>query len=106
MKKALFGIIFSEAVSGIEMKVISRNTAVVCFDCHRSNSSNIISCYHIVQSNILFCTENTCFQCSCQLFLLGKNMLPVDILVLKQPFLRANRHWPYYCSLLFIMLPL
>ena len=54
MKKALFGIIFSEAVSGIEMKVISRNTAVVCFDCHRSNSSNIISCYHIVQSNILF----------------------------------------------------
>ena len=39
---------------GIEMKVICRNTAVVCFDCHRSNSSDIISCHHIVQSNILF----------------------------------------------------
>ena len=46
---------------GIEMKVICRNTAVVSFDCHRSNSSNIISCYHIVQSNILFLHRKNVF---------------------------------------------
>ena len=33
-------------------------------------------------------------------------MLAVDILVLKQPFLRANILWPFYCSLLFVMLSL
>ena len=66
------------------MKVICRYTAVLCFDCHRSNSSNIISCYHIAQSNILFLHRKDVFSMFVPaISAAGKNKLPVDFLVLK-----------------------